>query len=181
MLNRWTIPLGILCSFFVVASAFGQEQSDPNPSNTTLSQAESVTIIQAIHAAELRTRNHIDKKSADLSKEISDIKTKELSELKTGLAVLKTEVNNLRWWLIALTTLVLIPLVFPSLKAAWQKWVKGGSTDGGNSSAFTQIQNFANRGEFPGHSILRTEIRREDRDGKHQQSKCESDICPDML
>ena len=101
MRNKWTILLGILCVLFVVASAFGQEQSDTTPPNPKLSESESVIIIKEIHAAELRTRAHIDKKTKDLGDDISD--------LKTNLAVLNNEVSILKWWLIILTTLILIP------------------------------------------------------------------------
>ena len=142
MLNRWAIPFAILCVLFVIASAFGQEQSDTTPLIPKLSQPESVTIIKEIHAAELRTRAHIDKKTKDLGDEISD--------LKTNLAVLNNEVSILKWWLIILTTLILIPLIFPGLKTAWQRWVKGGSTDGGPSSSFRQIQDFAASARFSG-------------------------------
>ena len=142
MLKGQGIFLGIFGVIFLVSTALGQPQPDSNSSNTTLSQSESVTIIQAIHAAELRTRDHIDKKSGELNTEITT--------LKTDLAVLNNEVNNLRWWLIALTTLVLIPLVFPGLKAAWQKWVKGDRTNGRHSPALREIQNFASSGGFSG-------------------------------
>lgn len=150
MLSGQRILLSIFGVLFLVSTVLGQSQSDPNSSNTTLSQSESVTIIQAIHAAELRTRNHIDKKSAELSDEISGLKTKEIPELKTHLAVLNNEVNMLKWWLIILTTLILIPLVFPGLKTAWQRWVKRDRTDGGHSSALRQIRDFASGGGFSG-------------------------------
>jgi hypothetical protein len=150
MLNGWRTLLGIFGVLFVVSIALGQPQSSPNSSNPTSSQSESVTIIREIHAAELRTRDHIDKKSTELSKEISKLKTEEISELKTNLALLKAEVSNLKWWLVILTTLVLLPLVFPSLKQAWQKWGKRGGTEGGPSSSFRQIQDFATRGGFSG-------------------------------
>ena len=152
MLKEQGILLGIFGVLFLVSTALGQSQSDPNPSNTPLSQAESVTIIQAIHEAELRTRNHIDKKSAELSDEISELKTKEIPELKTNLAVLTNEVNMLKWWLIILTTLILIPLVFPGLKAAWQRWVKRDSTDGNHSPSIRTIQDFATSSGFSGTS-----------------------------
>lgn len=150
MLKEQGILLGFFGVLFFVSTALGQPQSDPNSSNTPLSQSESVTIIQAIHAAELRTRNHIDKKSAELSDEISELKTKEIPELKTALAVLNNEVNMLKWWLIILTTLILIPLVFPGLKTAWRRWVKGDRTNGRHSSSLRQIQDFASSGGFSG-------------------------------
>ena len=140
MLSRWAIPFGILCVLFVVTSVFGQEQSDTTSPNPKLSQSESVIIIKEIHAAELRMRAHIDKKTEELGAEIS--------KLKTNVAVLNNEVKNLKMWLTGLTTLILIPLIFPGLKTAWQRWVKGGSTDGGHSPSFRQIQDFANRGGF---------------------------------
>lgn len=142
MLNGQRILLGIFGVLFLVSTALGESQSDPNSSNTTLSQSESVTIIQAIHAAELRTRNHIDQQSAELSDEIS--------ELKTALAVLNNEVNMLKWWLIILTTLILIPLVFPGLKTAWQRWIKGDRTDSRHSPSFRHIRDFATSGGFSG-------------------------------
>lgn len=142
MLNGQRILFGIFGVLLLVSTALGEAQSDPNSSNTTLSQSESVTIIQAIHAAELRTRNHIDQKSAELSDEIS--------ELKTALAVLNNEVNMLKWWLIILTTLILIPLVFPGLKTAWQRWVKRDRTDSRHSPALRHIQDFASSGGFSG-------------------------------
>ena len=151
MLNGQGILLGIFGVLFLVSTALGQSQSDPNSSNTPLSPAESVTIIQAIHEAELRTRNHIDKKSAELSDEISELKTKEIPELKTNLAVLNNEVNMLKWWLIILTTLILIPLVFPGLKTAWQRWVKRDRTDGGHSPELRHIRHFASSGGFSGN------------------------------
>ena len=150
MLNGQRILFGIFGVLFLGSTALGELQSDPNSSNTTLSQSESVTIIQAIHAAELRTRNHIDKKSAELSDEISELKTKEIQELKTHLAVLNNEVNMLKWWLIILTTLILIPLVFPGLKTAWQRWVKRDRTDSRHSPALRHIQDFASSGGFSG-------------------------------
>ena len=137
MRNRWTILLGILCILFVVASAFGQEQSDTTAPKPKLLQSESVAIIKEIHAAELRTREHIDKKNKELGDEIS--------KLKTNVAVLNNEVRNLKWWLTGLTTLILIPLIFPGLKTAWQRWVKGGSTNGEHSPSFRQVQDFGNR------------------------------------
>lgn len=140
MRNRWTTLLGILCVLFVVAVAFGQEQADTTPPNSKLSQSESVIIIKEIHAAELRTRAHIDKKTEELGDEIS--------KLKTNVAVLDNEVRNLKWWLTVLTTLILIPLIFPGLKTAWQRLVKGGSTDSGHSPSFKYIQSFAHRSGF---------------------------------
>ena len=105
MLNGRNMLIGILCVHLVASTALGQPQSDTTPPNPKLSQSESVTIIKEIHAAELNTREYIEKKTKELGTEISD--------LKTNVAVLNNEVSNLKWWLIILTTLVLLPLVFP--------------------------------------------------------------------
>jgi len=88
MRNRRTILLGILCILFLVTSALGQKQSDTTPPTPKLPQPESVTIIKEIHAAELRTREHIDKKIGELGGEISN--------LKTSVAVLDNEVRNVK-------------------------------------------------------------------------------------
>ena len=45
-------------SFMLLRTALGQSESRATSDNPTLSQSESVTIIQAIHASELQTREH---------------------------------------------------------------------------------------------------------------------------
>jgi hypothetical protein len=144
MLDEGAMLLGVFCVLFIAASAFGQQQSDKTSVNPALSQSESVTIIREIHASELRTRNHIDKKSSELGTKISDI--------ETSVALLDKEVSDLRWWLIAITTLILLPLVFPGLKQAWQKWIKGNRTSGTHSSAYLRVKEFGNRSRFPNKS-----------------------------
>jgi len=56
----------------------------------------------------------------------------------------------LKLWLTGLTTLILLPLIFPSLKQAWQRWVKKGSTNGGHSSSLREIRDFAASSGFSG-------------------------------
>ena len=81
-MNRRTVLLGILFVLLFINIELSQPQSNtvldqPTTSgNPTLSQSESVTIIQAIHAAELRTRDHIDQKYTELGTKISKIETK---------------------------------------------------------------------------------------------------------
>lgn len=146
MRNRRTVLLGILFVLLFINIELSQPQSNtvldqPTTSgNPTLSQSESVTIIQAIHAAELRTRDHIDQKYTELGTKISKIETK--------VTLLDKQVSDLKWWVIALTTLILLPLIFPGIRRAWQKWVVGDSTSGGDSPSLRLVKTLGTSGGF---------------------------------
>ena len=134
MQNGRAMLLGICCVLYVASTALGQSESRATSDNPTLSQSESVTIIQAIHASELQTREQIDKKSGELGEKISN--------LEKNVALLDKEVSNLRWWLIILTTLILLPLFLPGLRWAWQKWIRG------DSPSFTIVKEFGKSSGF---------------------------------
>lgn len=111
MLNVRTMLLGILCVLFgafitlsIISIGIGQTPPDATssnpapsqlktgPSNTIQPQSHTLTIIQEIHASEKRI-------------------SKEMSTIKTDLAVLKTRVNTIQWILGIIGAPILIYLI----------------------------------------------------------------------
>ena len=79
MRNRLSILLGILCVLFVVAAAFGQDQSDPN----------IITVTKQIDVAKL------NENVENLTKTVETL-TKTVEKLDTTVGTLNTTVGELK-------------------------------------------------------------------------------------
>ena len=130
MLNARTMPLGILCVLFgtfivlsIISIGIGQTPPDatssnsapsqlkPGSGNTIQPQSDTLTIIQEIHASEKR-----------ISDEVQNLH-KEMADLKTDIAVLKTRVNTIQWGM----TIIGAPILIYLITLGIQKLPKRGS------------------------------------------------------
>ena len=97
MRNGRAMLIGILCVFFVVPAAFGQEQSNVASTPLTLSELQ-LTIIKEIHTSENKMRDHIDESEKD-TREYIDDKFSKLSDKYSKIDKEVAVLNNAKWYI----------------------------------------------------------------------------------
>lgn len=146
MLNGWDMlhrVFRIILIFFIASSAWGQQQTDTISTNPMLLELQ-LKIIQEINASELRTRdrisqvlNHVNESERRVSDDVNESERRVITHVndtfndlndkitshEKDVALLNLKLNFLIWFLGAIVTVIILPLIFSGIKSGWQRLV----------------------------------------------------------